>query len=883
MYLLIGIWGTSHEVPAAGPFRLAWKRFAVGDKRYAAMKLTLVLLVGSAAILVAILALYGRAGTFDMNEMEAAPLSRQQQIVFFPLLWLGFGALAGVFPFHTWSPDGHASAPTAVSMLHAGVLMKLGAFGVMRVGMVLMPEGARLWAPVVGAVAAINILYGAYCAMSQTDLKYIVAYSSVSHMGVVMLGAATLTTEGWNGAVFQMVAHGIMTGLFFSLVGLVYERAHTRAIAKMGGFASVMPGVAAFFTLACLSSLGLPGTAGFVSEFTVFLAAWKSGHLLWAIPGVLGAFVTAVYVLRATRAIFWGKGPSSDFHGLTDAKRSEWLAPVLLGACLVVFGLWPRLLLDTIDTGSATYLPRQPPLRSRASHERPPDPLAPSGGGHARAHRAPRRCDDAAEGAPSRVLGFVVAGGLAGIFGASFFVHADGTAAHGAYQASAWTIFLQRVFLAAGALAALGGVDDVAQRTPKRSGEYWLMLLSSLVGMSLLAGARNLVLVVVGFELMGLPLYVLAAYAKNEEKKSLASEAAIKLYLVGATSSAITLFGLALLVGMSGTTRLSELAAAEMSPLASVGAVLVLAGVGYKIGMVPFHMWVPDTYQGARAPFVAFLSVAPKVAGVAVLAQIFLLGLGTHPSAWRPALAVLAFASMAVGNVLALMQTDLRRLLGYSGIAQMGYVLVAVAANDAESTGMTLFFLAAYTFTNMGAFLVVHAASDGTYEVASLRRSLQALAAPRRSAPRLPALPRRHPLRHRLLGQALRLPGRVARGDGAAGRRRHRPRRARALLLSARPAGRVHGGGRSVAGGRGGAGDGHSGGYAAAPRGRGVRARRGGVRAVARTARGQRPRRFARALVAARRVMTRGWASTSWRVASASESTSTSAGVMPKS
>lgn len=321
---------------------------------------------------------------------------------------------------------------------------------------------------------------------------------------------------------------------------------------------------------------------------------------------------------------------------------------------------------------------------------------------------------------PSRVLGFVVAGGLAGIFGASFFVHADGTAAHGAYQASAWTIFLQRVFLAAGALAALGGVDDVAQRTPKRSGEYWLMLLSSLVGMSLLAGARNLVLVVVGFELMGLPLYVLAAYAKNEEKKSLASEAAIKLYLVGATSSAITLFGLALLVGMSGTTRLSELAAAEMSPLASVGAVLVLAGVGYKIGMVPFHMWVPDTYQGARAPFVAFLSVAPKVAGVAVLAQIFLLGLGTHPSAWRPALAVLAFASMAVGNVLALMQTDLRRLLGYSGIAQMGYVLVAVAANDAESTGMTLFFLAAYTFTNMGAFLVVHAASDGTYEVASL-------------------------------------------------------------------------------------------------------------------------------------------------------------------
>jgi len=360
MYLLIGIWGSSHKVPAAGPFRFVWKRFAVGDRQYAAMKLTLMLLVGSAAILVAILALYLSAGgrSFDLGDLAAAHYPRTLQIVAFPLIWLGFGTLAGVFPFHTWSPDGHASAPTAVSMLHAGVLMKLGAFGVMRVGMVLLPEGTHFWVPVVGAVAAVNVLYGAFCAMSQTDLKYIVAYSSVSHMGVVMLGAATLTTAGWNGAVFQMVAHGIMTGLFFALVGLVYERAHTRAIAKMGGFGVVMPGVAAFFTLACLSSLGLPGTAGFVSEFLVFLGAWQSGHYLWAIPAVLGAFVTAIYVLKATRAIFWGPGPSEGFHDLTDARRTEWGALVLLGAGLVVLGLWPRLLLDPIDPGSVGHLAR---------------------------------------------------------------------------------------------------------------------------------------------------------------------------------------------------------------------------------------------------------------------------------------------------------------------------------------------------------------------------------------------------------------------------------------------------------------------------------------------------------------------------------------------
>jgi NADH-quinone oxidoreductase subunit M len=358
MYLLIGIWGASHAVPAKGPFRVVWKRFAVGDREYAAMKLTLMLLVGSAAILAAIFALYTQSGaeSFDLAHLAATKYDAHLQIVLFPLLWLGFGTLAGVFPFHTWSPDGHASAPTAVSMLHAGVLMKLGAFGVMRVGMVLLPEGTRFWVPMVGAVAAVNVLYGAFCAMSQTDLKYIVAYSSVSHMGVVLLGAATLTEAGWDGAIFQMVAHGIMTGLFFALVGLVYERAHTRAVPAMGGFATVMPGVATFFTLACLSSLGLPGTAGFVSEFLVFLGAWKSGHFLWAIPAVVGAFVTAIYVLKATRAIFWGPGPSEKFHELSDARRTEWGALVLLGAGLIVLGVWPRLLLDHIGPESVAHL-----------------------------------------------------------------------------------------------------------------------------------------------------------------------------------------------------------------------------------------------------------------------------------------------------------------------------------------------------------------------------------------------------------------------------------------------------------------------------------------------------------------------------------------------
>jgi NADH-quinone oxidoreductase subunit M len=358
MYLLIGIWGSSHAVTEAGPFKFVWKLLDIGDKQYAAMKLTLMLLVGSAFILVGIFAMYAAAGSksFDLAELGAYRYERSLQLWVFPALWLGFGSLAGVFPFHTWSPDGHASAPTAVSMLHAGVLMKLGAFGVMRIGMVMLPEGAAAWAPVVGAVAVVNIVYGALSAMSQTDLKYIVAYSSVSHMGVVMLGAATLTPNGWNGAVFQMFAHGIMTGLFFALVGLVYERSHTRHVPSMGGFAKVMPGAAVFFTLAGLSSLGLPGTAGFVAELLVFLGAWGSAHSWWAIPGVVGAFLTAVYVLRAVKMIFWGPGPAERFHDLSDARRSEWGALWILGAALVLFGCWPALVLDFIDRTTPGYL-----------------------------------------------------------------------------------------------------------------------------------------------------------------------------------------------------------------------------------------------------------------------------------------------------------------------------------------------------------------------------------------------------------------------------------------------------------------------------------------------------------------------------------------------
>jgi NADH-quinone oxidoreductase subunit M len=361
MYLLIGIWGSSGEVRPQGIFGWAFRRTGVGTKEYAAMKLTLYLLFGSAFILVGILALYVASGSvsFSFLEMENFPFKPALQSWVFLAFYVGFGILAGIWPLHTWSPDGHASAPTAVSMLHAGVLMKLGAYGVVRLGMGLLPDGTLQWSWLVGTIACVNIVYGAFSAMAQTDLKYVIAYSSVSHMGVVMLGMATLTEVGLNGSVFQMFAHGVMTGLFFALVGLVYEKSHSREIFKMSGFGRMMPGIATAFTIAGLSSLGLPATAGFVAELLTFLGAWQSSYPWWLFPGVLGAYLTSIYVLRVTKQIFWGP-PSTDPHflNLPDARGPEWAALWILVITIVLFGIWPSLALGPVDTATMPLLNR---------------------------------------------------------------------------------------------------------------------------------------------------------------------------------------------------------------------------------------------------------------------------------------------------------------------------------------------------------------------------------------------------------------------------------------------------------------------------------------------------------------------------------------------
>lgn len=339
MYLLIVIWGASSDF---GTF--------TRTKEYGAMKLVLYLVAGSALIFVGIFATFVEAGkgTFDMPALGSVAYDPSFQKWVFPFYMVGFGVLAGMWPFHTWSPDGHVAAPTAVSMLHAGVLMKLGAFGILRVGMTLLPEGAEFWSPVLMTLGVSGALYGAVSAMSQKDLKYMVGYSSVSHMGFVLMGLATMDHIGVNGAVLQMFAHGVMTALMFTNVGAVYDQAHVRDMTAFGGLAKRMPRHAAFFAIAGLSSLGLPGLAGFIAEFHIFVGTFRAGFWWAGVAGVLAAAITATYILRMlARAYF---GPLNEkWASLKEMRIGEQAAGALLIAAILLMGVWPDVFLDRIS------------------------------------------------------------------------------------------------------------------------------------------------------------------------------------------------------------------------------------------------------------------------------------------------------------------------------------------------------------------------------------------------------------------------------------------------------------------------------------------------------------------------------------------------------
>ncbi len=339
MYLLIGIWGS-------------------GPKEYSAMKLTLMLMGASALLLVGILGIHfnsapdGGKLSFNILEISKYKIPIKAQYIFFPLTFVGFGVLGALFPFHTWSPDGHSSAPTAVSMLHAGVLMKLGGYGAFRVAIFLMPEAAHELSWIFLILTSISVVYGAFGAIVQKDLKYINAYSSISHCGLVLFAILMLNQTAMTGAIIQMISHGLMTALFFALIGMIYGRTHTRMINEMGGLMKVIPFLSVCYVIAGLASFGLPGLSGFVAEMTIFVGAFQHPdlfHRVVTIVAITSIVITAVYILRVIAILLLGPVKNEHYEYLGDAKWYEKVSTVMLISFVAFIGLAPFWLYSLIS------------------------------------------------------------------------------------------------------------------------------------------------------------------------------------------------------------------------------------------------------------------------------------------------------------------------------------------------------------------------------------------------------------------------------------------------------------------------------------------------------------------------------------------------------
>ena len=373
MYFLIGVWG--------GP-----------KKEYAAVKFFLYTLAGSVFMLLGILALYfasGEAGsrTFDMVELanRSHLFAGTAFIWVFLALYVGFAVKIPAFPFHTWLPLAHVEAPTAVSVILAGVLLKMGTYGLLRVNYMILPDLTKWFLPALVVIAFINIVWGAFCAMNQRDMKRMVAYSSVNHMGYCLLGMAALTgsnaAAGLSGAVFQMVTHGLITGSLFLLVGVLYDRAHTRNIDEFGGLASKLPIFAGLMTIQCMASLGLPGLAGFVGEFLCFLGGFgQAAFRIWVALSVIGILVTAAFFLKLLKDVFLGEFNTKWEGRLSDVSVREMVTLAPLVALTVFLGLYPRAALDMMDATMKTIIDKSvsAPLVPAPAVPEPVPPAVPS-------------------------------------------------------------------------------------------------------------------------------------------------------------------------------------------------------------------------------------------------------------------------------------------------------------------------------------------------------------------------------------------------------------------------------------------------------------------------------------------------------------------------
>ena len=716
MYLIIGIWGGANRI-------------------YATIKFVLYTLVGSLLMLVAILATafaYQAAtgswdGAFDLQNLAGHGFDRTFQLFAFAAFALAFAIKVPMFPFHTWLPDAHVEAPTAGSVILAGVLLKLGAYGFIRFALPIFPEGAHAFAPLIIVLSVIAIIYGAIVALVQPDLKKLVAYSSVSHMGFVTLGIFIFQEQGMQGAILQMVNHGLITGALFLLVGVIYERTHDRTIAKMGGLGGPVPGLLGGPRVLRLR-LGRPARPGRVRRRVPGLRRHlrlqpvdgRGDRLRDDLRRRLPALDAAARPVRPAVRLPAGARPPPDRH----AARGD------------------------PDAGAAG----RPHRRLRPLPGPAPRPRRRVGPDRPRRRRPVARDGDRAlTGAPPMSTAdlLVIAPLIAAVLVAAAIIVADlikpgdtvlatgvsllgvgivaalvvwvgatpGTAFGGSYRVDALATFLDLLFVAIVGLTILFGPDYLVPRGLPVA-EFAAILVFALTGAMLIAGSADLLVLFLGLELMVIPGYLLAGFHKRD---ALSTEGAIKYFLLGSFSSAIFLFGLAFVWGLTGSTRIADVAAqlalvvqgqAALSAGLAMGLAFLTTGVAFKIAAVPFHYWTPDAYQGSPTPITGYLSVGPKIGAFAVILRVFAEALAPLREEWLIVFFVLATLTMTLGNLVALTQDNVKRMLAYSSIAHTGYMLVGLAAYaDGQIEGLEglLFYSAAYTFMNLGAFAVISA------------------------------------------------------------------------------------------------------------------------------------------------------------------------------
>jgi len=349
MYFMIGVWGGE-------------------NRQYASLKFFLYTMFGSALMLVAFLALFFKTGaeSFAIPYLieNGGAIAKNVQIWIFAGMFIGFAVKVPMFPFHTWLPDAHTQAPTQGSVILAAILLKLGTYGFVRIAIPVLPEAAKAWAPYIGGLAVIGIIYGALGCLAQTDMKRLIAFSSVAHMGFVMLGISTLTSFGMTAAMFGMVAHGLITGMLFFVAGSVKERYHTLEIARLGGILKQMPHLGWILGFSCMASLGLPGLAGFWGEFPAILSAYSPAAGLnetvfrvYMVIAALGTVLAAAYLLWLFQRVafgepkpeFAGDGHGHDDHAFHDVNKFEWFAWTPLLIAILVFGVVPNLMFKVLD------------------------------------------------------------------------------------------------------------------------------------------------------------------------------------------------------------------------------------------------------------------------------------------------------------------------------------------------------------------------------------------------------------------------------------------------------------------------------------------------------------------------------------------------------